>query len=270
MNGKPIAIFDSGVGGLTVLREVSRRFPSADIVYLGDTARVPYGIKSRKTVRRFALENARFLMRFNPSLMIVACNTASANAVDTLRKHLPIPVVDVVEPGAHLAATLTRKKIVAVIATESTVRSGAYPAAVKAVDPGITVHSRACPLLVPIVEEGRDSDDPIVRMVLEEYLEPLLDERPDVLILGCTHYPVLRKGIAAVAGDGIHIVESGPAITDFILTHHPKEIEAADGKGKLRIFATDNAERFRETAERIVALPVDEVTEIDVAEIADH
>ena len=189
----PIGVFDSGLGGLTVVAELRRQLPGEDVVYFGDTARVPYGTKSSETVRRFALEDATFLLRFDPKMIVVACNTASAAALDVLRDALPVPVCGVVEPGAAQAVRRARENRVgpggggiAVLATESTVNADAYPSAIRRIDATIPITQRPCPLLVPLVEEGRTPDDAIVRMSLTEYLSPLLPLRPGAVLLGCT------------------------------------------------------------------------------------
>lgn len=194
---EPVAIFDSGLGGLTVVAELRRRLPAEHLVYFGDTARVPYGTKSSATVTRFALENCAFLLRFNPKLIVAACNTASAAGLEALREALPVPVCGVVEPGAAAAVRAVRQSrdrrkgsaAIAVLATESTVNSNAYPLAIHRMDPTIPTSQQPCPLLVPLVEEGRANDDPIVRLALREYLAPLAALRPAAVLLGCTHYP---------------------------------------------------------------------------------
>jgi glutamate racemase len=181
---RPIGVFDSGIGGLTVVAELQRQLPGEDIVYFGDTARVPYGTKSAETVTRFAREDCAFLLRFNPKLIVVACNTASAIAMTALEEWLSVPVCGVVEPGAQAAVAAARGRIVAVIATEATIASDAYRQAIQARHPHLPVVQKACPLLVPIVEEGRRPDDPVVKLVMAEYLEPLRALTPGALVLG--------------------------------------------------------------------------------------
>ena len=207
---RPIGVFDSGLGGLTVVRELTEALPGEDIVYLGDSARVPYGIKSLETVRRFALEDAGFLQRWDPKLMVVACNTASAAAIDAIEAAATAEVVDVIRPGAALAVAAT-DGMIGVIATEATVRSGAYQRAIAALDPGREVVAVPCPLLVPIVEEGRDEADPIVLHVLCDYLRDLQRRRPGALVLGCTHYPLLAGAIAKLMGPDVRLVNSATA-----------------------------------------------------------
>ncbi|MBN1343502.1 MAG: glutamate racemase, partial [Phycisphaerae bacterium] len=189
-DSRPIAVFDSGLGGLTVVAELQRQLPAEHIIYFGDTARVPYGTKSAETVIRFAREDCAFLLRFDPKMLVVACNTASAHAMPALTEWLDVPVCGVVEPGAQAAVKAAGGRTVAVIATEGTIASDAYRKAIQARQPSLPVVQKACPLLVPLVEEGRSADDPIVKAVLVEYLEPLRALAPAVVVLGCTHYPL--------------------------------------------------------------------------------
>ncbi len=204
-----VGVFDSGLGGLTVVRRLMAELPDEDIVYLGDSARVPYGSKSPHTIRTFAAQDAAFLMRFDPKLIVVACNTASAFALDMLSQNLPVDVLGVVEPGARMAVTFCGSLPIGVIATEGTIASGAYPSMIERLRPGSVVLSAACPLLVPIVEEGRGEDDPIVLAVLVDYLRRLQRERPGVLILGCTHYPLLAGPIGKLMGPTTRLIDSG-------------------------------------------------------------
>ncbi len=261
-NDRPIAVFDSGLGGLTVVREIAAAMGAEDIVYLGDSARVPYGIKSLETVRRFALEDASFLLRFDPKLLVVACNTASAAAIDALEEFSPVPVVDVVRPGVRMALDEARLQVadrearddapVGVIATEATIASGAYQRTIAAIDPNREVIACACPLLVPIVEEGRASDDPIVLHVLGEYLKELQRRRPSVLILGCTHYPLLISAIAKLMGPKVKLISSARAAAievGRLLTKASLEASGREG-GELRCYTTDNPERFARLGQR--------------------
>jgi glutamate racemase len=207
---RPIGIFDSGIGGLTVLAALQRRLPGERYVYLGDTARLPYGTKSAETVIRYALRAAAFLGRRGIKMLVVACNTASAAALPALEEAMTVPVVGVVVPGAR-AAVASRARKVGVIGTESTVASGAYPHALHALDPNVEVVARACPLFVPLVEEGW-FDHPVTRAVAYEYLEPFAAGQVDTLILGCTHYPLLRAAIAEAVGTGVRLVDSAEAV----------------------------------------------------------
>ncbi len=207
MPERAIGVFDSGVGGLTVLKELLRQLPSEQLVYLGDTARVPYGTKSPGTVLRYALEAAAFLAQRQVKMMVVACNTASSVALDVLEDRFSLPVVGVIEPGAKKAVELTRNGKVGVIGTEGTIKSGAYTRAIQALDPAVEVYGAACPLFVPLAEEGW-AEHPIARMAAEEYLAPLLEHEIDTLVLGCTHYPLLKNTLHQVLGDRVALVDS--------------------------------------------------------------
>ncbi|SJZ74175.1 glutamate racemase [Trichlorobacter thiogenes] len=207
MSWQAIGIFDSGVGGLTVLRELTRALPQEDTIYFGDTARVPYGTKSPDTVIRYSQEIASFLIKRDIKLLVVACNTASAVALPTLRRSLPVPVVGVIEPGAKRAAEVTRSGVVGVIGTSGTIRSSAYSRAIKRLNPEISVLAKPCPLFVPLAEEGWIDND-VTLMTARLYLEELREAQVDTLVLGCTHYPLLKKIIAEVMGPEVTLVDS--------------------------------------------------------------
>jgi glutamate racemase len=261
MSDKPIAVFDSGLGGLSVVRHLRKRLPAEELVYFGDTARVPYGSKSRQTVVTFALEAARFLLQFEPKLIVAACNTASSLAMDELRRELPVPVIGVVEPGAATAVRLAGDGPIAVIGTEATVGSGSYPAAVRALAPEQRVIQGACPLLVALVEEGRDPADPIVKLVVEEYLAPLRAQGVRVLIMGCTHYPLLREPIAACLGPKIEIVDSGRetslAVEQHLRASH--SLCAAGRVGTMHCYVSDNPVRFKRVGSRFLEEDIEQV-----------
>lgn len=206
ISDRAIGIFDSGIGGLTVAHEIMRELPNESIIYFGDTARVPYGPKSAETVRRYALQIAEWLVTQNVKVIVVACNTATAHALTVLRESLSVPVIGVIEPGAR-AAVKNSRGTVGVIGTAGTIASGAYERAIKALAPSLDVHARACPLLVPLVEEGW-IDHSATRLIVHEYLAPLLDAEIDTLVLGCTHYPLLKATIANEAGAGVTLIDS--------------------------------------------------------------
>jgi len=254
MNPNPIAIFDSGLGGLSVVRHLRQVLPHEDLIYFGDTARIPYGTKSRPTVVQFALEAATFLLQFEPKLIVAACNTASALALDDLRRELPVPVIGVVEPGARAAVRLADGGPVAVIGTEATIGSSSYHKAIRALAPDLTVVSRACPLFVPLVEEGRDCDDPIVKLTVETYLGPLRNQGVRALVLGCTHYPLLRSAIAACLGPTVHIIDSGRE-TSLAVEEHLRAADSLsdnDRPGTMRCYVSDNPARFRTVGSRFL------------------
>lgn len=261
MSNQPVAVFDSGLGGLSVVRQLRQLLPGERICYFGDTARVPYGSKSRRTVVQFALETARFLLQFDPKLVVAACNTASALALEELCEELPVPVVGVVEPGARAAAQQGNGGPVAVIGTEATIASGAYPRAIHAVRPDLEVLAQPCPLLVPLVEEGREPSDALVRMALEGYLAPLRAAGVRAVVLGCTHYPLLRDAIAECVGPGVAIIDSGRETSVYVR----EQLAAAGGlssevaPGILRCYVSDNPERFRRVGSRFLSERIEHV-----------
>ena len=249
-----IGVFDSGVGGLTVVAALRQRLPAASILYLGDTARLPYGTKSRRTVLRYSQTNVDFLERRGVDALVVACNTASAMALEDLV--VRTPHWGVLEPGAS-AAVAAAGRHVGVIATESTVRSGAYEHAIRRLKPELRVSQQACPLLVPLVEEGWE-DDEITERIVTRYLAPLLEAEIDTLLLGCTHYPLLRGVLARVCGPGVTLVDSAESTS---LAVEQRLRRAAWGGGSaprdpsVRLFATDAGSRFARLAERILGEP---------------
>lgn len=256
---RPIGVFDSGVGGLTVVAALRRRLPEEAILYLGDTARLPYGTKSPDTVLRYTRSTVGFLRRRQVKAVVVACNTASALAVPELGPRFDgtLPLWGVIEAGAERAVAVSKGRI-GVIATESTVRSDAYAEAIRRLRPGVEVLSQACPLFVPLVEEGW-ADDPIARVVAERYLAPLLAAGIDTLVLGCTHYPLLRSILEDVVGEGVELVDSATAVSERVahdLAAAGLAAPAGGAGGVLRAYVTDTAERFARLAEEILAEPV--------------
>ncbi len=243
--GAPIAIFDSGVGGLTVARAVNQALPDEELIYLGDTARVPYGSKSAATVKRFAGECVEFLLHFRPKLVIIACNTASATALESLDEMVDVPLWGVIEPGARAALGASHLRRIGVIGTRATVKSGAYARAVAALDKSATVFSRACPLFVPLVEEGK-TEGPIVKAITQEYIAPLLEQEIDTLVLGCTHYPVLKPIFAEVAGAAVTLIDSAETMATAAreVLAARDEVRNDAVKPKPRFFVTDVIEDF--------------------------
>jgi len=257
----PIGVFDSGMGGLTVLREIAATLPSHDTIYLGDTARVPYGVRSAETIRRYARENAEFLLLQGISVLVVACNTATAVALDDLKERLPIPVFGVVEPGAKRAAAVAPRGRILVLATEATTRSGAYERAIHLHAPAATVVSRACPLFVPLAEEGW-VDNEVAKAAANTYLGELrTGTRVDAAVLGCTHYPLLRETIAAALGGDVPLIDSARSTAE--------DVAAAVGAGgsglaKRRFFVTDAPERFAAIGSRFLGAAIESVEHVDV------
>ena len=262
---RPLGVFDSGIGGLTVVRELMRQLPGEELVYFGDVARLPYGNKSPEGVTRFSREICSFLLAKDVKAIVVACNTASALALPALVDELPVPVVGVIESGARAAVAKTKSGRVGVIATASTVRSGAYAAAVRALAPGIEVVERACPLFVPLVEEGW-IDHPVTRQVAHEYLAPLEDHRLDTLVLGCTHYPLLEGVLGRELGQGVTLIDSGretAAAVKALL--EARGLAAPAGRAPHHaLYLSDLPLAFTATAERFLgrALPPVEVVPV--------
>jgi glutamate racemase len=256
----PIGVFDSGIGGLTVAAALKRLLPSETIFYIGDTARVPYGGKSRKTVERYSIEIGGLLLAEQAKIIVVACNTASALAVPRMKELFRVPVQSVVTPGAEAALRATRNGRIGVIGTRATIASGAYERAIHALEPRAKVFSDPCPLLVPLIEEGM-FDDPITDQVISRYLDPLVAEDIDTLVLGCTHYPLAREAIARVAGEGIQLVDSAENCALAVKTLlEDKALSApSDQLGRLDVALTDSTEGFLRTAERALELDIGDV-----------
>ena len=260
----PIGIFDSGVGGLTVYRALHERLPDEHFVYLGDTARVPYGTKSLATVERYAVENARFLEAHGIKLLVVACNTASALALPAIRRAVQIPVMGVIGPGARAAVATAKQKPILVIATEATVQSGAYSDAIRKIDPACEVIERACPLFVPLAEEGW-ADSHVASSVAEHYLGDLRRFDTGALVLGCTHYPILQKVISKTMRSSINLIDSGEATAGEVerLLKDKGLANGASGRSELErelcddldhFYVTDAAQRLASVAERFLGV----------------
>ncbi|MEO8428615.1 MAG: glutamate racemase [Verrucomicrobiota bacterium] len=265
-SGLPIGIFDSGIGGLTVVKQIHRVLPHEDLVYLGDTARVPYGTKSPATVIRFACEDTQFLVQQNVKAVVVACNTASAWSLPTLEKRFPIPIFGVIIPGALAALQRTRNRRIGVIGTSATIRSEAYNQAICARDDQAQVFVRNCPLLVPLVEEGW-TDHEVTTAVLREYLGPLLRHNIDTLVLGCTHYPLLKKTIRRLAGKKIALVDSAETCARYVKEHLDRLhlLNEQRGRlGKIQPYVTDETDRFIELAKRFRSAPMDPAWKVEL------
>lgn len=251
-----IGVFDSGVGGLTVFRALEKALPAHPLIYLGDTARVPYGPRSADTVRRYSIEAGRFLRRQGVEMLVVACNTASAVAIPVLQEDLGFPVIGVIEPGARRAVELTKSGKIGVIGTRQTVSSNAYTQAIGHLNADATVVSRACPLFVPLAEEGWTDDD-VARGVAKRYLDPLVEADVDTLVLGCTHYPLLRGVIGEAMGWDVTLVDSAETVALEIC----RELGATPGEGSeksaRRFYVTDIPAPFKAVAERFLGRPLD-------------
>ena len=256
---RPIGVFDSGVGGLTVVKELVRQLPHEDIVYFGDTARVPYGIKSKETVIRFSIENILFLLKQEVKLICVACNTVSSVALPMIKNHFKVPIVGVITPGVREAVYATQNKRIGVIGTRGTIRSRTYEFEIKQLDPTVKIITQACPLFVPFVEEGWLAGN-VVLAVAKAYLKPLKDAHVDTVILGCTHYPILRPVIKEVLGKNVTLIDSAKQVAMEV-----KKILATEGllnkghRGKHRFYVSDNPEWFSGLARRFLGEAVRDV-----------
>ncbi len=261
MDPRPIGVFDSGVGGLTVFKALEAALPEESFIYLGDTARVPYGPKSPETVIRYGIEAARFLRKQDVKMLVVACNTVSSVAVDAVAEEAKVPVIGVILPGARRASRLSRTGRVGVIGTRATVESEAYPRAILALRPTAEVFSRACPLFVPLAEEGWTDDD-VTHRVAERYLAPLIEAGVDTLVLGCTHYPLLKGVLHTVMGPGVTLVDSAEAIGAEVHEWLERDeklrapARAAASRPASRFYVTDAPGPFLAVAERFLGRPL--------------
>jgi glutamate racemase len=255
----PIGVFDSGLGGLTVAHAIMRALPHESLVYFGDTARVPYGPKSPDTVRRYSREIASYLMEQGVKAIVVACNTATAHALPVLREELSIPVIGVVEPGARAAVAATRSGRIGVIATAGTIKSGAYVRAIHAHAPDARVTALACPLFVPLVEEGWTAHD-ATRTIAREYLAPFTNDEVDTLVLGCTHYPLLKPLIAEIVGPQVRLIDSAEeTAVDTRRMLDEQQLAAADGPGSYRFVASDDPQQFLGLGQRFFGDTIEHV-----------
>jgi glutamate racemase len=268
---RPIGVFDSGIGGLTTVRELFQRLPHESVVYFGDTARLPWGNKSKQTVTRFSVEIASFLVRQQVKCVVVACNTASSHALDALQQRFDIPVLGVIEPAARAAVSASPRGRIGVVGTLATVGSNAYADAVARLAPGATVHQRACPLFVPLVEEGW-LDHPVTRQVAEEYLADLKAADLDSLILGCTHYPMLAPLLRSVMGPLVRLVDSGAEAaraTAELLAARGLLAPPAAGEPVHHFYLSDEPRRrsFARVAESFLGRPLPKVSVVDQTDL---
>lgn len=266
----PIGVFDSGIGGLTVAREIMRQMPNERIVYFGDTARVPYGSKSRETVTRYSRQIVRFLLEQRVKAIAVACNTASAYALPEIEKECPVPVIGVIRPGAKTAVECTKNGRIGVIGTKATISSGTYTEYIREIMPQAEVFGQPCPLFVPLVEEGL-WEDPVTDEIARRYLASLLDSRIDTLIMGCTHYPLIRKTIGRAAGEGVTLIN--PAYetamelrsllqSESLLSTNRQKL--GSGEPQYRFYVSDMAGQFRQFANSIIKYGILAAEKIDI------
>src|SRR4030066_1906896 len=262
MNNKnrPIGVFDSGIGGLTVLKEIIKEMPSEGTIYLGDTARVPYGIRSPETVVRYSLENTRFLFSRDIKFLVVACNTASSVSLDKIKSAVPIPVIGVIEPGAKAAVKATMYKKIGIIGTEATVRSDSYKMLIQPIDKDVEVTALPCPLFVPLVEEGW-TDGEITSLIAEKYLKEIKNKDIDTLVLGCTHYPLLKKVISKVMGETVSLIDSAVEVAKDVRTIlETSGLNRKQGVSPPREFyVTDSPVRFVKVGERFLENKIEHI-----------
>lgn len=264
---RPIGVFDSGVGGLTVAREVMRQLPDENIVYFGDTARVPYGSKSKDNIIRYSRQIIRFLMTKNVKAIVIACNTATALALDVVQKEFDIPIIGVIEPGARAAVVETRNKHIGVIGTEATIRSEMYTKVIQGLDPEMQVNGKPCPLFVPLVEEGFAKHH-IAEEVIDYYLNDMKNSGIDTMILGCTHYPLLRSRIMKYFGESIHLVNPAYETAMDLKGILEEQGLANDTESltKYEFYVSDTAEKFKQFANSILPYNVETIQKINIEE----
>ena len=250
---RPIGIFDSGVGGLTVVQQIEKLLPGEDIIYFGDTARVPYGTKSRETITKFSVENVEFLMEKNVKLVLVACNTASSLSLDFLKRCFRVPITGVIEPGAKGAVSVTRSNRIGVIGTNATIASGAYEKAIRKINPRTSVVTAGCPLFVPLVEEGW-LKKPVTREIASIYLAPIKALKVDTLIMGCTHYPLLKEVIQDVMGRNVMLVDSAKEVAKEarVILDSSGLLNSPGRKGRQNFYVSDEPSRFMAVARRFL------------------
>lgn len=262
---KPIGIFDSGVGGLTVVREIMKALPGEVIVYFGDTARVPYGTKSKETITRFAMEDAAFLMSHDVKAIIVACNSVSSNSLPHLKQHFPVPIIGVIEPAVLHACQKTTKKKIGVIGTDATIESNAYKETIETLCPDVEVFSKSCPLFVPLAEEGW-IDKKATILIAEEYLRGLLEQGIDTLLLGCTHYPILKDVIQHVVGEQVTLIDSAFYTAVFLRESLEKQrlLKRSEEERASLFFLSDIPRKFSEIAERFLGKHITQLSVVDI------
>ncbi len=263
MNRKPIGVFDSGLGGLTVLKELHKALPNEDLIYFGDNGRTPYGTKSKETVIKYTHQDINFLLKQDVKMIVIACNTVSACSYDIVTKEYDIPIIEVVGPGARAAVRNTREKHIGVIATPATIGSGVYEKAIKDILPDAVCSNKACPMFVPLVEEGW-WDNEITEAVAEKYLGEMKQDGVDTLVLGCTHYPMLTKVLGRVMGDNVTLINSASVVAEEA-AEKIKEMNLANDKehlGKIKYFTSDSAEKFKTLAVNFMNEEIDNAEKI--------
>ncbi|HBM79704.1 MAG: glutamate racemase [Clostridiales bacterium] len=265
MDNRPIGVFDSGIGGLTVLKELIRGLPNENIVYFGDTARVPYGTRSRDIIIKYTFQSIRFLLSKNIKALVIACNTASAIAMPEVKRHFLLPVIGVIGPGAAAAVSANRNGRIGVIGTPATIESGAYKDAIEKVDGSKEIISNSCPLFVPLVEEGW-SETEVASIVAREYLKPVLSKNVDTLVMGCTHYPLLKKVVGDIAGNKVTLIDPAcETAKEFIKLLKGYNLAREDkGSPVYRYYVSDDPEKFVKVGARFLERKIDNIEKIDI------
>ncbi len=263
-NNRAIGIFDSGFGGLTVMSAISKLLPKENLIYFGDSAHVPYGSKSKKVVTEFSTDISKFLVKKNVKMIVIACNTASAYSLKTLKKVIKVPIIGVIEAGSVVALQNTKNKKVGVIGTEGTVKSNAYAKEIKKHNKKINCFSKACPLFVPLVEEGWNSGK-ITEEIISVYLKELVDKKIDTIILGCTHYPLLKDTIKKVIGKNINIIDSATAVATAVKDLLKKnKLLKEKGKGRYEFYVSDDPEKFKKLGSKFFNNKINKVTKVEL------
>lgn len=264
----PIGIFDSGIGGLTVVKSIDNSLASENIIYFGDTARVPYGSKSNSTVIEYSLQDAKFLFNKNVKLIIVACNTASSVAIEKLRSEFEIPIIGMIEPGAKAAFSASKNKKIGVIGTDATISNKAYSTELLKLDNSLEIYEKACPLFVPLAEEGWIEHE-ATKLIAEEYLSELKSKNIDTLILGCTHYPILKDVIQEVVGNNVTLIDSGSAAAVDVQTYlSGRGIKnSSNTLGSHEYYVSDVPKKFKQIAERFLGREVENINKVDLEEL---
>ncbi len=264
MNKKAIGIFDSGIGGLTVYRALKEKLPYEKIIYLGDTARVPYGTKSKDTIIKFSLQNAEFLFKKDVKIIVIACNTSSSYALKSLQNSYSIPIVGVIEPGSEAAVNCSNKKV-GIIGTYATINSKSYEKAIKEKNKKLKIYSTPCPLFVPLVEEGWIEHE-VTEMIAREYLNPLKSEGIDSLVLGCTHYPVLKNVIKRVMGNKVKIIDSASTVSEkvFDILTNLGWLNERNNNKEDEFYVTDSPDRFKKVGEFFLGKKINQVRKINI------
>jgi glutamate racemase len=261
---KPIGVFDSGIGGLTVTAELFRQLPQEKIIYFGDTGRYPYGVRSQPVIQRFSRQAVQFLLAKEAKLIVVACNTATALALEVLQKEFSVPIIGVVEPGSRAAALVSKNRRVGVIGTLGTIRSGSYERTIKRMAPDVEVISLPCPLFVPLAEEGF-TDKPATHLIAEEYLTPLKKQGIDTLVLGCTHYPLLKKAIGKVMGPDVRLVDSAEETAREVKQELARlNLLRSDGRPEPEFYVSDTPEKFVEVSQRFLGGKIERAELVEI------